>query len=70
MAKIILDALRNLEPFAQFKKREKYPWRSVAFSTVAGFSMFETKKLIVICLRFAFYSITLSEISPGDLSFE
>ena len=47
----IHDALRDLVPFVQFKKREKhpwrmlllvsysekYPWRSVAFSKVAGF---------------------------------
>ena len=30
------DALRDLVPFVQFKKREKHPWRSVAFSKVAG----------------------------------
>ena len=30
---IICDALRDLVPFVQFKKREKYPWRSVTFST-------------------------------------
>ena len=27
------DPLRDLVPFVQFKKREKYPWRSVNFST-------------------------------------
>ena len=32
------DALRNLVPSAQFKKREKEPWRSVTFGKVAGFS--------------------------------
>ena len=26
---IICGALRDLVPFAQFKKREKHPWRSV-----------------------------------------
>ena len=26
------DALRDLIPFVQFKKREKHPWWSVAFS--------------------------------------
>ena len=26
------DALRDLVPFVQFKKREKHPWRSVTFS--------------------------------------
>ena len=29
-------ALRVLVPCAQFKKREKHPWRSVTFSKVAG----------------------------------
>ena len=33
------DALRNLVPFVQFKKREKHLWRSVTFSEVAGFSL-------------------------------
>ena len=28
----ICDALRDLVPFAQPKKREKHPWRSVTFS--------------------------------------
>ena len=30
------DALRDLVPFVQFKRREKHPWRSVNFSKVAG----------------------------------
>ena len=33
---LICDALRDLVPFVQFKKREKHPWRSVNFSKVAG----------------------------------
>ena len=32
----ICDALRNLVPFIQFKKREKHPWKSVTFSKVAS----------------------------------
>ena len=32
----IFDGLYNLVPFVQFKIREKYPWRSVNFSEVAG----------------------------------
>ena len=32
------DALRDLVPFVQFKKREKHPWRSVTFSKVADLS--------------------------------
>ena len=35
----IYDALRDLVPFVQFKKREKHPWRVVNFSKVAGFSL-------------------------------
>ena len=31
--KTICDALRDLVPFLQFKKREKHPWRRVGFST-------------------------------------
>ena len=34
--KTVSDALRNLVPFVQFKKRERHPWRSVTFSKVAG----------------------------------
>ena len=30
------DALHDLVPFQQFKKREKHPWRRVTFSNVAG----------------------------------
>ena len=29
--------LRDLVPFVQFKKRDKYPWRSVTLSKVVGF---------------------------------
>ena len=29
-------ALRDLVPYLQFKKREKYPWTSVTFCNVAG----------------------------------
>ena len=32
----MFDALRDFVPFAQFKKREKRPWKSVAFSKVVG----------------------------------
>ena len=32
----ICDVLRDLVSFAQFKKREKHPWRSATFSKVAG----------------------------------
>ena len=32
---ILCDALRDLVPFVQFKKREKHSWRSVTFSKAA-----------------------------------
>ena len=35
----LCGALTDLVPFAQFKKREKHPWRSVTFSKVAGFKL-------------------------------
>ena len=28
---MIGDALRDMVPFVQFKKREKHPWRSATF---------------------------------------
>ena len=31
----ICEALRDLVPCTQFKKREKHPWRDVTFSKVA-----------------------------------
>ena len=35
----ICDALRNLLPFVEFKKRQKHPWRSLTFGKVTGFNM-------------------------------
>ena len=35
----IYDALSDLVPFAQFKNREKHPWRIVTFSKAAGFML-------------------------------
>ena len=35
----ICDALRDLVPLVQLKKRQKHPWRSVTFSKVTGFSL-------------------------------
>ena len=43
--KNVYDALRDLVSFAQFKKREKHPWRSVTFSKVAGWVFFKCFKL-------------------------
>ena len=36
---MICDALHDLEPFMQFKKREKHPLRSVTFSKDADLSL-------------------------------
>ena len=36
---MICDAFRNLLPFLQFKKREKYPCKSIAFNNSADFSL-------------------------------
>ena len=36
---LICGALRDLVQFVQFKKCEKFLWRSVNFSEVAGFSL-------------------------------
>ena len=35
----ICDALHDLFPYIQFNKRKKYPWRSVTFSKIAGWSL-------------------------------
>ena len=43
MLKYICVAFRDLVPFAQFKKREKRPWRSVTFSKVAGWSVTKSR---------------------------
>ena len=37
----ICDALRDLVPLVQFKKRENHPWRSATFSKVADFKIVE-----------------------------
>ena len=39
------DALRDFVPFVQFKKREKLPWRILAFSKVAGMGVFSFLEL-------------------------
>ena len=35
----VYNALRDLVPFVQFRKREKNPWRSVTFSKLSGLSL-------------------------------
>ena len=53
MALYICDALRDLVPFIQFKKREKYPWRSATFIKVAGL---KTATLIKVVLHHGCFS--------------
>ena len=61
----ICDALRDLMSFVQFEECEKYPWRNVFFSQVAGFCTICTNGtklrqashiiLVVLLLDFLFY---------------
>ena len=44
----ICDVLCDLVPCAQFKKREKHPWRSVNFSKVAGLKPATLLKLALL----------------------
>ena len=53
----IFDALWDLVPFAQFKKREKHSWRSVTFSKVAGWSLKPATLLKGTLLRGCFLGI-------------
>ena len=45
--KIIWDALLDLIPFIQFRKRERHPWRSVTFNQVAVWSLILLKEKAV-----------------------
>ena len=36
---LVCDALRNLVPFAKFKKREEHPWKCTTFGKVSGVSL-------------------------------
>ena len=53
----ICGALRDLVPFAQFKKREKHPWKSVNFSKVASF---KPATLLKLTLPHGYFSLTQS----------
>ena len=45
----ICGALRDLVPFAQFKKREKHPWSSVTFSTKSSTPPWMFFTLLKLC---------------------
>ena len=63
----IFDALRNLLPFVQFKKREKHPWRSVTLNCTNGTKLRKTEHmkiwtsdrpislLIILCANVKYY---------------
>ena len=40
------NALRDLAPFVQFKKREKHQWRSDTFATLGVFHLFKIVQMI------------------------
>ena len=42
------DALRDLVPFVQFKKRGKHPWRSVTFRNTPQICQAGVKKTLVL----------------------
>ena len=48
MALYICDALSDLVPFIQFKKREKHPWRSATFIKVAGLKTATLIKVVLL----------------------
>ena len=49
------DALYDLVPFVQFKKREKHPWESVTFSKVGTIAhSIEFLNVIISYNRFVF----------------
>ena len=48
------DALLDLVPFVQFKKREKHPWRRITFSKV---SLLLTKSGIPPWVFFTFFKL-------------
>ena len=52
----VCDVLCDLVQFAQFKKREKHPWRSVTFSKVAGF---QAATLLKVTLLHGFFFMFL-----------
>ena len=45
---VVCDALVDLVPFVQFKKREQHPWRSVNFRKVAGLKPATLPKLTLL----------------------
>ena len=51
------DALHNLVPVVQFKKREKHPWRSVTFSKVASLACNITKSNTPPWFFFTFFKL-------------
>ena len=55
----IRDVFRDLLPFVQFKKRENYPWRSVTFFNIPGWSQQFSKSNISPFVFFHVFKIKL-----------
>ena len=55
ISELICNALRNLVPFVQFKKRGKHPRRSVTFSKVVGWrlQLFHVFKIVQMVANLA-----------------
>ena len=67
---LICDALRDLVPFAQFKKREKHSKRSVTFSKVASNKSANLLKVTLLHVRFSrFLNCTNDTKSQKTLNF-
>ena len=55
------DALCDLVPFVQFKKREKHPWRSVNFNNVAGINDVNGEEIVRM-----FYEVELQKTNQKE----
>ena len=55
----VRDLFRDLLPFVQFKKRENYPWRSVTFFNIPGWSQQFSKSNISPFVFFHVFKIKL-----------
>ena len=55
------DALCDLVPFMQFKKREKHPWRSVNFNKVAGINDVNGEEIVRM-----FYEVELQKTNQKE----
>ena len=68
----LYDALHDLVPFVQFKKRKKHPWRSVTFRTLlqGRFSRVIIVQMVSNRAVFHIVSKNTSKEKQGPLSFQ